>query len=178
LKFINTSPLQEHAFVLKNVASLYTTNWENIESQALELATKNDTNIWIDKFPNVDIGFSSQNIIDCTKMEPYNICNEYIVNPCIGVSTIPNSTNIDVQDQIMLTHEFHSILQKMNREQHLIFYDVMYRKKQNPNEPIHLFITRGVGSFILMFLIQALICFYNKHPHSYLFIKKIAHGIY
>jgi hypothetical protein len=61
-------------------------------------------------------------------MEPYNICNEYIVNPCIGVSTIPNSTNIDVQDQIMPTYEFHSILQKMNNE-HLIFYDVMHRKK-------------------------------------------------
>jgi hypothetical protein len=41
----------------------YTTNWENIESQALELATKNDTNIWMDKFPNVDIRFSSQEIL-------------------------------------------------------------------------------------------------------------------
>jgi hypothetical protein len=28
----------------------YTTNWENIKSQALELTTKNDTNIWMDKF--------------------------------------------------------------------------------------------------------------------------------
>jgi hypothetical protein len=28
----------------------YTTNWENIESQALEFATKNDINIWMDKF--------------------------------------------------------------------------------------------------------------------------------
>jgi len=90
----------------------YTTNWENIESQAFELATKNDTNIWMDKFPNVDIGFSLQNIIDCIRMEPYNICNEYIVNACISVSTIPESTNIDVQDQIMPTHEFHSLLQK------------------------------------------------------------------
>jgi aspartyl/asparaginyl beta-hydroxylase (cupin superfamily) len=35
----------------------YTTNWENIKSQALELTTKNDTNIWMDKFPIVDIGF-------------------------------------------------------------------------------------------------------------------------
>jgi hypothetical protein len=66
----------------------------------------------MDKFPNSDMGFSSQNIIDCTRMEPYNIYNEYIVNPCIGVYIILNSTNIDVQDQIMLTHEFHSLLQK------------------------------------------------------------------
>jgi hypothetical protein len=54
----------------------YIKNWENIESQALELAIKNDTNIWIDKFPNADIGFFSQNIIDYTRTEPYNICNE------------------------------------------------------------------------------------------------------
>jgi hypothetical protein len=41
-------------------------------------------------------------------VEPYNICNEYIVNPCISVSTIPDSTNINVQDQIVPTHEsFH-----------------------------------------------------------------------
>jgi hypothetical protein len=98
----------------------YTTNWEIIKSQALELATKNDTNIWMDKFPNVNIRFSSQNITHCIGMEPHNICNQYIVNPYIGVSTIPNSTNIDVQDQIMPTHEFHSLLQKMNNEQSYI----------------------------------------------------------
>jgi hypothetical protein len=70
----------------------------------------------MDKFLNVDIGFSLQNIINCTGVEPYNICNEYIVNPCIRVSTIPDSTNIDVHDQIMPTREFHSLLQKMNNE--------------------------------------------------------------
>jgi hypothetical protein len=69
----------------------------------------------------------------------------------------------------MPTHEFHSLFQKMNNEQRFIFDNVMYRrKKQNPNEPIHLFIIRGVGTcknFTLMFLIKILICFYNKHPH-------------
>jgi len=60
-------------------------------------------------------------------VKPYNVCNEYIVNPYIGVSTIFNSTNIDVQDQIMPTHEFRSLLQKMNNER-LIFDDVMYKK--------------------------------------------------
>jgi hypothetical protein len=85
-----------------------------MKSQALELVTKNDTNIWMDKFFNANIGFSSQNITNYTGVEPNNICNEYIVNPCIGVSTILDSTNIDVQDQIMPTHEFHSLLQKMN----------------------------------------------------------------
>jgi hypothetical protein len=144
----------------------YTTNWENIESQALELATKNDTNIWMDKFPNANIGFSSQNIIDFTGVEPYNICDEYIVNPCTGVSTTPYSTNIDVQDQMMPTHEFHSLLQKMNSEQCLVFDDVMHQKKiKNPNETIHLLITKGVGTsknFTLILLIQVLIHFYNR----------------
>jgi hypothetical protein len=74
------------------------------------------------------INFLLQNTI-CIKVKPYNICNEYIVNPCIGVFTIPYLINIDVQDQIMHTHEFHSLLQKMKNEQCLIFYDVMYRKK-------------------------------------------------
>jgi hypothetical protein len=82
----------------------------------------------MDKFSNVDIGFSSQNIIDCIGVEPYNICNEYIVNPCTGVSNIPNSTNIDVQDKFMPIHEFHSLLQKKNNEQQFIFDDVMYKK--------------------------------------------------
>jgi len=59
------------------------------------------------------------------------------VNPCIGVSTIPYLTNIDVQNQIMLTHELHSLLQKMNNEQCLIFDDVMYIKKIQMNQFIY-----------------------------------------
>jgi hypothetical protein len=48
----------------------------------------------------------------------------------------------------------------------IIFDDVMLRKKQNPNEPLHLFIIGGVDTckfFILMLLIQDLLCFYNKY---------------
>jgi hypothetical protein len=63
-----------------------------------------------------------------------------------------------------------SLFQKKNNE-HLIFDDVMYNLFF-PNEPIHLFITGGVGTskiFTLMLLIQALIHFYNRHLHSNLF---------
>jgi hypothetical protein len=59
-------------------------------------------------------------------VEPYNICNEYIANPCVGVSTILDSTNINLQDEIMPTDEFHSLLQKMDNEC-FIFHDVMYK---------------------------------------------------
>ncbi len=49
-------------------------------------------------------------------------------------------------------------------------------KKQNSNEPLHLFITKGVGKdkiFMLMLLIQGLLHFYNKHLESNLFKKII-----
>jgi hypothetical protein len=75
------------------------------------------------------INFLSQNITNSIGVEPYNICNEYIVNLCISASTILYLTNIDVQDQIMHTHEFHSLFQKMKNEQSFIFDDVMYKKK-------------------------------------------------
>jgi hypothetical protein len=85
----------------------------------------------MDKFPNANIGFSSQNIIDCTGVESYNICNEYIVNPCIGVFSL-----FLIQPILMPTHEFHSLLFKMNNE-HIIFDDVMYRKKIQMNQFIN-----------------------------------------
>jgi hypothetical protein len=64
-------------------------------------------------------------------VEPYNICNEYIVNPSIGVSTILDSTNIVVQVQIMPTHEFHSLLQIINNEQQFIYDDVCVKKTKS-----------------------------------------------
>jgi hypothetical protein len=42
----------------------------------------------------------------------------------------------------------------------------MFTKKQNPNEPLHLFIIGGADTckiFILVLLIQGLLCFYNKY---------------
>jgi hypothetical protein len=85
----------------------------------------------MDKFPNANIGFTSQNITNYIGMEPYNICNEFIVNPCIGVSINLHSLNMDAQDQIMPTHEFdNSLFQKLNNER-FIFDDVMYRNNKS-----------------------------------------------
>ncbi len=56
------------------------------------------------------------------------IRHHYVIAPCIGVSTIPDSINVDAQDHILPTNEFHSLLQKINNECH-IFYEVMFRKK-------------------------------------------------
>jgi hypothetical protein len=68
----------------------------------------------------------------------------------------------------------------MNIEQCLIFDDVMFMKKQNPNEPLHLFFTEGVSigkNFMLILLIQGLLRFYNKHPQSNP-SKNITHGMH
>jgi hypothetical protein len=43
---------------------------------------------------------------------------------------------------------------------------MLFLGKKNPNEPLHLFITRGASTcktFTLMLLIQGVLHFYNKH---------------
>jgi hypothetical protein len=35
---------------------------------------------------------------------------------------------------------------KIMNNEHLIFYHIMFMKKQNPNEPLHLLITKGVST--------------------------------
>jgi len=59
----------------------------------------------------------------------YTIKHHYVIAPCIGMFTIPDSINVDAQDQILPTNEFHSLIQKMNNGC-LIFDDVMFRKKK------------------------------------------------
>jgi hypothetical protein len=91
------------------------------------------------------------------------------------MSTILDSNIVDAQDQNLPTHEFHSLLQKMNIGQCLIFYDVMFKKNKIINEPLHSFITRGVSTcktFMLMLLIQGLLRLYNKHLRSNLSKRK------
>jgi len=69
-----------HNFVGKNQ---HATNWANIGSQANELASTNHIEIWMDKFQNVNIPDSPQIVMNCLKVEPYNINLEYVVtNTC------------------------------------------------------------------------------------------------
>jgi len=101
-------------------------NWANIESQVEELATTNDTNIWMTNFFDANVHSPPQEIINCIGIETYNINIEYVITPHIGISTILDSNNVDAQDQILPTHEFHSLFQKMNIERHFIFDEVMF----------------------------------------------------
>jgi len=113
------------------------------------------------KFFDANVHSPPQEIINCIGIETYNINIEYVITPHIGyISTIFDSNNVDAQDQNLPTHEFHSLLQKKNIDQFFIFDYVMFRKKQNPNEPLHLFITGGAGTgktFMLMLLIPGLL---------------------
>jgi hypothetical protein len=81
------------------------------------------------KFLDAIVHFPSKEITNNFGVKPYNINIEYVITPHIGMSTIPNSNNVDAQNQFFFTHEFHSLLQKMNNEHCLLFNDVMFKKK-------------------------------------------------
>jgi len=104
-------------------------NWANIKSQAEELATIKDTNIWMIKFVDANVDFPPEKNTNYFGVKPYNINIEYVITPHVHMSTIPNSNNVDAQDQFFFTHEFHSLLQKMNNEHCLLFNDVMFKEK-------------------------------------------------
>ncbi len=74
--------------------------------------------------------FPLEEITNYFGVKPYNINIGYVITPHIGMSTIPNSNNVDAKNQIFFNHEFHSLLQKMNNERCLLFNDVMLKKKK------------------------------------------------
>ncbi len=50
-----------------------TMNWANVESQVEELATTNDTNIWMSNFFDANVYSPPQKITNFIGVEPYNI---------------------------------------------------------------------------------------------------------
>ena len=64
----------------------------------------------------------------------------------IVFSIIHDSNDSIAQYHILPLQEYYSLLRKINKKQRHIFDDVMYTKKQKPEEPIHLFITKGAGT--------------------------------
>jgi hypothetical protein len=78
------------------------------------------------KFLDANVHFPPKEITNYFGVEPYNINIKYDITPHIGMSTIPNSNNVDAQNQIFFTHEFPSLLQKMNNECCLLFNDVIF----------------------------------------------------
>ncbi len=94
------------------------------------MAITNDTNIWITIFFYGNVHFPPQEITNYIGIEGYNINIEYVITSHIGMNTILDSNNVDAQDQILPTHKFHSLLQKMNIEQHLMFDNIMFRKNK------------------------------------------------
>jgi hypothetical protein len=67
-------------------------------------------------FFDANVHSPPQEIINYINIETYNINTKYIITPRISMSTILDLNNVGAQDQILPTHEFHSLLQKMNIE--------------------------------------------------------------
>jgi hypothetical protein len=65
------------------------------------------------KFFDANVHSPPQKTNNYFGVEPYNINTKYVITPHIGMST---SNNANAQDQILSTHEFHSLFQKMNNE--------------------------------------------------------------
>jgi hypothetical protein len=51
-----------------------------------------------------------------------------------------------MKDEIHSHTTFSNIVYSLNEEQCSIFYDIMYRKQRNPNEPLSIFLIGGVGT--------------------------------
>jgi len=64
----------------------------------------------------------------------------------------------------------------LNKKQHAIYDDYMYKKILYPNQPIHLLLIGGIGAsitFTLLLLIQGLLKHYNKQLCSNPWKQKI-----
>ena len=55
-------------------------NWVDIEIRAHELASINDSYVWMDKSIGAYSPLSPQPITDCMNVESYNINHEYFVS--------------------------------------------------------------------------------------------------
>ena len=55
-------------------------NWVDIEIRAHELASINDSYVWMDKSIDAYSPLSPQPITDCMNVESYNINHEYFVS--------------------------------------------------------------------------------------------------
>jgi len=93
-------------------------NWEDLELCAHDLAQINNDSIWMDKFDNVDEIFFSKHVINCTKIEHYDIGCEFHIKIQCTLSII--SCTIEKRDELILNENFYSQLQKLNKEQHVI----------------------------------------------------------
>jgi hypothetical protein len=82
-------------------------------------------------FFDANVNSTPQKITNYIGVEPYNINTEYVITPHIGMSAILNSNNVDAQDQILPTHEFHSLFKKLNNEEHLIYLDFIFKAKNS-----------------------------------------------
>jgi hypothetical protein len=103
-------------------------------------------NIWNDNIDD-DIGDTCLliPIKNTINIEKYDLKNDFIIQSC---NTLDHKTQnfeddgfrISSNSMIMNELEYWNILRQLNKEQRLIFDDIMYRKQMYHNIPIHIFL--------------------------------------
>jgi hypothetical protein len=80
------------------------------------------------------------------------------------LTTYIDSNNVD---ELLPYESFSTEMWKLNNEHWTLVNDILFIKKKHPSNPLHIFITRGVGTgktFILMCIIQNMLPYtYEKH---------------
>jgi hypothetical protein len=104
----------------------------------------NNANIWMDKFDNVEQIISSNPIINYTRIEHYDIGCKFCIKPQCSLSTIP--CTIPKRNELIPNANFYFQLCKLNKEQHAIYDNCMYRKIMYLNQPIYLFLIGGAST--------------------------------
>jgi len=103
-------------------------------------------NIWNDNIDD-DIGDTCLliPIKNTINIEKYDLKNDFIIQSC---NTLDHKTQnfeddgfrISSNSMIMNELEYWNMLRQLNKEQRLIFDDIMYRKQMYHNIPIHIFL--------------------------------------
>ncbi len=64
-----------------------------------------------------------------------------------------------MKDEIHSYATFSNIVCSLNEQQCSIFYDIMYRKQRNLNEPLSIFLTGGAGTWEMYTLMKVFFIF-------------------
>jgi len=132
-------------------------------------------NIWNDDIDD-DIGDTCPliPITNTLRIEKYDLKNDFIIHSCNTFDCKTQNFEDDgftilSNSMIMDELEYWSMFRQLNKEQRLIFDNIMYRKHMYFNITIHVFLTRGARTsktFTLKLIIQGLLWLCNKDVSS------------
>jgi hypothetical protein len=141
---------------------------DSIDSKSKPLCS---TNIWINDVNNeVNDPCFVIFVINTINIEHYDLQSDFVIQSCNGSnqkSQFLKDEKFTKSSYSMTMEEFEycNSLRQVNKEQRLIFDDVMHRNQLYLNTPICLFLTGGVQTgktFTLKFIIQGLLRLCNQ----------------